>query len=200
MNDLPSNTIGSGHGGKRQGAGRKPGRGPHGEPTKVMRIPLSKVTLIKQWLDQRHTTITSLPEGFKTIHAEQSIDLPLFSHKIAAGFPSPADDNLEETIDLNAAFVQSANTSFVVRVQGDSMKNAGILHGDQLVVDRSIEPTSGKIVIASIDGDLTVKRLERRANKVWLYPDNPAFQPIEIGEESELIIWGVVVSVLRKLN
>jgi len=200
MNTLSSNTTALGHGGKRQGAGRKPGMGPYGEPTKVMRIPMSKVTLVKQWLDQCHTTLLDIPNGFKTIRAEQAIDLPLFSHKIAAGFPSPADDNLEETIDLNAAFVRNANTSFVVRVQGDSMKNAGILHGDQLVVDRSIEPTSGKIVIASIDGDLTVKRLQRIADKVWLYPDNPAFQPIEIREESELMIWGVVVSVLRKLN
>ncbi|AEG31611.1 LexA family protein [Thiomicrospira cyclica] len=193
----------SGRGGKREGAGRKAGSGPYGEATKVMRVPGSKVTLIKTWLQQwqepceRHTF--DLEPGFKGVNPITELALPVFSHKVIAGFPSPADDNQEETIDLNEVFVPHTKTSFVVRVQGDSMQQAGILPGDQLVIDRSITPVSGNIVIASVNGDLTLKRLIKQAGQIWLYPENPAYQPIAVAEETELVIWGVVVSVLRKL-
>ncbi len=198
-----------GRGGKREGAGRKAGSGPYGEATKVMRVPGSKVTLIKTWLQQwqelnadnerneQHAIDRDV--GFKPIKPVSELALPVFSHKVIAGFPSPADDNQEETIDLNEAFVPCAKTSFVVRVQGDSMQQAGILPGDQLVIDRSITPVSGNIVIASVNGDLTLKRLIKQAGQIWLYPENPAYQPIAVAEETELVIWGVVVSVLRKL-
>lgn len=198
-----------GRGGKREGAGRKAGSGPYGEATKVMRVPESKVTLIKTWLQQWQEPNASIEgneqhaidreAGFKPIKPVSELALPVFSHKVIAGFPSPADDNQEETIDLNEAFVPCAQTSFVVRVQGDSMQQAGILPGDQLVIDRSITPVSGNIVIASVNGDLTLKRLIKKAGQIWLYPENPAYQPIAVAEESELVIWGVVVSVLRKL-
>ncbi|AHF01189.1 peptidase S24 [Thiomicrospira aerophila AL3] len=193
-------SVKSGHGGKRAGAGRKAGSGPFGEATKVMRVPASKVTLIKSWLHSLYDPSAASISDWQLVDPSSKIALPVFSHKVIAGFPSPADDNLEETIDLNEAFVPSVNTSFVVRVQGDSMLEAGILPGDQLVIDRSIEPVSGKIVVASVDGDLTLKRLIKQKDKLWLYPENSQYQPIAVHENTELVIWGVVVSVLRKLD
>ncbi|SFR49673.1 LexA family transcriptional regulator [Thiomicrospira sp. ALE5] len=192
-------SVKSAHGGKRQGAGRKAGSGPFGEPTKVMRVPVSKVSMMKAWLHQLYEpSVTSVGE-WQLVNPVSKVMLPVFSHKVIAGFPSPADDNQEDTIDLNETFAPSTQTSFIVRVQGDSMIEAGILPGDQLVIDRSIEPVSGKIVVASIDGDLTLKRLIKKEGKMWLYPENKHYQPIVVAEESELVIWGVVVSVLRKL-
>lgn len=124
----------------------------------------------------------------------------LYSHKIVAGFPSPADDNIEQTIDLNTVFIKNPNTTFLVKVQGDSMEKAGILHGDLLAVDRSLEPKDKSIVIAAIDGELTVKRLSIKSTGTWLMPENDAYDPILVRPESDLVIWGVVVSVMRGLG
>lgn len=124
----------------------------------------------------------------------------LYSHKIVAGFPSPADDNIEQTIDLNTAFIKNPNTTFLVKVQGDSMEKAGILHGDLLAVDRSLEPKDKSIVIAAIDGELTVKRLSIKSTGTWLMPENDAYDPILVRPESDLVIWGVAVSVMRGLS
>jgi DNA polymerase V len=125
---------------------------------------------------------------------------PLFSCAVAAGFPSPADDYLERDLDLNGYFIQHQSATFYVRVTGDSMEKAGILDNDILVVDKSLEPRDGAIVIAVIDGELTVKRLRRRNSVVQLVPENPNYQPITVLPEQELLIWGVVTGVARKLG
>lgn len=127
------------------------------------------------------------------------IDLPLFACKVPAGFPSPADDHLEASIDLNQQYVRHPAATFFVRVQGHSMTSAGIHNNDMLVVDRSLEAQSGSIVIAVINGELTVKRLLLDEDKVWLVPENPAFQPVQIMEGMELHIWGVVAHVIHSL-
>lgn len=127
------------------------------------------------------------------------VALPLFACRIAAGFPSPADDHLEATIDLNRQYVEHPAATFFVRVQGESMIGAGIHNGDMLVVDRSREAKPGSIVIAVVNGELTVKRLAFEADCVWLLPENPAFQPVRIGEGMELHIWGVVAHVIHSL-
>ena len=108
------------------------------------------------------------------------VDVPLFGSKIPAGFPSPADDHLEATIDLNRQFVRHPAATFFVRVKGFSMIKAGIQDGDLLIVDRSLEAQSGSIVIAVVNGDLTLKRLLIDDNKVWLMPENPEFQPLQM--------------------
>jgi DNA polymerase V len=116
------------------------------------------------------------------------LPLPLFSGKVAAGFPSPADDYVEKSLDLNELLVQKAAATFFVRAQGESMLGAGIHPNDILVVDRSIEPVPGKVVICALDGELTVKRLER-ANEQWqLKAENPAYPDIVIYEALELVI------------
>lgn len=125
------------------------------------------------------------------------LDLPLFGSKIPAGFPSPADDHLEATIDLNRQYVRHPAATFFVRVQGTSMIGAGIHNGDMLVVDRSLEAQSGSVVIAVINGELTVKRLVIKGDEVWLIPENPEFQPLQITDGMELQVWGVVAHVIH---
>ena len=126
-----------------------------------------------------------------------ALPLPLYTSRIAAGFPSPADDHLEAPIDLNAHLVKHPAATFVVKVDGDSMVGAGIYSGDLLVVDRSLDAKSGSIVVAVVGGELTVKRLWMRGKRVRLVPENPAYKPIEIGDHSDLVIWGVVAHVIR---
>jgi len=127
------------------------------------------------------------------------VDLPLFGSKIPAGFPSPADDHLEATIDLNRQFVRHPAASFFVCVKGFSMIKAGIQDSDILIVDRSLDAQSGSIVIAVVNGELTLKRLLIAGNEVWLMPENPEFQPLQITDGMELQVWGVVAHVIHSL-
>ncbi len=123
--------------------------------------------------------------------------LPLFSGKVAAGFPSPADDYVEKNLDLNELLIQKPAETFFVRAQGESMLGADIHPNDSLSVDRSIEPVPGKIVICALNGELTVKRLQR-ANGHWqLHAENPAYADRVLHEELELVIWGVVTNVIH---
>ena len=130
----------------------------------------------------------------------QRLALPLFTSTIAAGFPSPADDYLERDLDLNEYFVKHETATYYLRVSGDSMENAGIRHNDLLVVDKSLEARDGSIVVAVIDGDLTVKRLRRRNGEVHLMPENPKYQPIFVSNDQAFLIWGVVTGIARKLD
>lgn len=159
-------------GGKRAGAGR-----PRGQPTKAVRLPLAELDRLTN----------------KAIY-----QLPVFASKIQAGFPSPADDYIEGYLDLNTQFIKHPAATFVLQATGDSMVEAGIFSGDWLLVDRSIEPSDGRIVIAAVNGDLTVKRLLKRGGRVQLLPANSKFKPIDITEDSEMVIWGVVTLVLHE--
>lgn len=127
------------------------------------------------------------------------LPLPLYGSRVSAGFPSPADDYLEDTLDLNEHLITHPAATFMVRVSGDSMLGAGIHPGDILVVDRSLEATDGRIVIAVLDGELTVKRLSLRGKNVRLLPENPEYTPIIIREAQDFSVWGVVTSVIHKL-
>lgn len=201
------------HGGKRQGAGRKSGTGRFGEPTKVVRIPQSKVPAIKAWLKLQKQHASSVDNVVNAANASQFkdsfnwhlpadnpewVELPLFAHKVVAGFPSPAEDYIEERLDLNDKLIRNKEATFLLSVQGDSMKDAGIMDGDILVVDRSIEPQDGKIVIAALDGELTVKRLSIKSTGTWLVPENDNYPPIAVKEEADIVIWGVVTSTISQ--
>ena len=118
---------------------------------------------------------------------------------ISTGFPSPADDYLERRLDLNEFLVQNPAATFMVRVRGESMINAGIHHGDILIVDRSQEARHGSIVIAAVNGVMTVKRLYLKNNQCQLHAENPKDKPIHIQEAQDLYIWGVAMAVIRKL-
>jgi DNA polymerase V len=121
------------------------------------------------------------------------------SGSVSAGFPSPADDYTEGTLDLNEYLIRHPAATFFVRVQGDSMVNAGIHSGDLLVVDRSLEPGNKKIVLAVLDGEFTVKRLMKKRGHLYLYPENSDYAPVEITEENRFEVWGVVTAVIHEV-
>jgi len=159
-------------GGKRVGAGR-----PRGKPTVVVRIPASQKARLETL-------------GFK---------LPLYGSQVEAGFPSPADDYIESLLDLNEYLVKHPAATFLVRAKGESMLHAGIHPGDILVVDRSLEARHGKIVIAAVNGELTVKRLYMKDGVVKLQPENPSFPDIIITEALDTMVWGVVTNVIHQV-
>ena len=128
----------------------------------------------------------------------QPVLTPLFAHKIEAGFPSPADDYIEGRLSLDEHLIQHRDATFFVRAKGNSMIGAGIYDGDLLVVDRSLTPSSGDIVIAVLDAELTVKRLIKREGTVILKPENPEFKEIVLKDGQELQVWGVVTSTTKK--
>lgn len=170
------------HGGKRKGAGRPKGQGKFGEETQPLRIPVSLIKSVLKFVESKKNPI------------------PLYGSKVAAGFPSPADDYIEGHLDLNEHLVKHPAATFFVRAAGSSMINVGIHENDILIVDRSIAPTHGKIVVAAIDGQLTVKRLHLKNNKLTLLPENQEFEPIEINENNEVYIWGVVTNVIHSMG
>lgn len=129
-----------------------------------------------------------------------SKELPLSLEQVMAGFPSPADDFLESGLDLHEYLVSNPPSTFLVKVSGESMKDCGILPGDILVVDRALGFEHNKIVIAVIDGEMTVKRLVKGVEGWFLKAENRRYPAIYAGAESELSIWGVVVAVVRKLE
>lgn len=126
--------------------------------------------------------------------------LPLFQCRISAGFPSPAEDYVEQGLDLNAFMVRNRAATFYFRVQGDSMTGARIFDGDLLVVDRSIEPKHGHVVLAVVNNDYTVKRLYRRAGIIELRAENPAYRPIRFRDGEELQIWGIVIGTVCRFE
>lgn len=168
-------------GGQRTGSGRPKGSGQFGEPTQAIRVPISQV----------EDVMKVVKAGFYRI--------PLYQSCVAAGFPSPADSDMERALDLNELLIKNPTATFFVRVSGLSMSKVGIHPNDILVVDRSLPAIHGKIVIAAVNGELTVKRLFKEGKKVQLVAENDAYPPIEITEGTELYIWGVVTSVIHQL-
>ena len=126
--------------------------------------------------------------------------IPFFISGIPAGFASPAEDYIEKQLDLNDLVVKHPHATFYVRVDGDSMRDAGIQSGDILVVDRSLEPSHGKIVVALLDGEFTVKRINMGSNQLTLLPANSAYAPISISEASDFQVWGVVTYVIHRAS
>ena len=123
----------------------------------------------------------------------------LVEQGISAGFPSPADDFKEIRISLDKELVKNQESTFYARVSGDSMLGAGIDDGDLLVIDKSLSPENGKIAVCFIDGDFTVKRIVKEKGKLYLKAENKKYKSIELSEESELIVWGIVEYVIKKL-
>tara|TARA_B000000532_G_scaffold119504_1_gene95969 strand:+ start:1446 stop:1880 length:435 start_codon:yes stop_codon:yes gene_type:complete len=129
-----------------------------------------------------------------------SIGQWLIEQGISAGFPSPADDFKEIRISLDRELVKNRDATFYARVSGESMIEAGIDDGDLLVIDRSLNPENGKIGICMIDGDFTVKRIKKTKGKLYLLPENKKYEAIELKEENELIIWGIVTYVIKSVH
>ncbi|MEW6520824.1 MAG: translesion error-prone DNA polymerase V autoproteolytic subunit [Thermodesulfobacteriota bacterium] len=137
--------------------------------------------------------------GIYRFEKKSQVLRPLFSSGVSAGFPSPADDYIDRELDLNEYLITNPAATFFVRVAGDSMVGAGINHDDILIVDRSLEPVSGKIVIAIVDGELTVKRLIKTGDCCRLAAENPLYPPTDIEKGMELAVWGVVTCAIHRL-
>lgn len=170
-------------GGARTGAGRPKGQGKYGEKTCPIRVPERLINEVQDWINNK-TYINKWP---------------LYSSKVAAGFPSPADDYIEKYLDLNEYLISHPASTFFVRATGQSMINAGIFDQDILIVDRSLDAVPGKIVVVAIDGELTVKRLIRQEDGYYLQPDNPDYPALKIRSDHHIHIWGVVVHVIHTL-
>ena len=130
---------------------------------------------------------------------EKVLDIPFYQSNVPAGFPSPAEDFMDLDLNLQEHLVQHPSATFCVRVTGDSMQNAGIFSGDVMVVDRALESKNNSIVLAVLDGEFTVKRIQKRAGKLYLKPENKNFSPIEIIEEMNFQVWGVVTHIIHKV-
>ncbi|MBF0448369.1 MAG: translesion error-prone DNA polymerase V autoproteolytic subunit [Magnetococcales bacterium] len=164
-------------------------------------------TAVSRLIPPQTPTDVSRPERFGSVLSVQAATtasapcpIPLYGSTVPAGFPSPADDYIEGHLDLNQHLIDHPTATFFVRVEGSSMTGAGIHHGNILVVDRSLEAKNGDIVVAVVYGELTVKRLQRANQKVWLIPENPQYTPLEITEEMEVTIWGVVTSAVHQFR
>ena len=125
------------------------------------------------------------------------VELPFFDVGISAGFPSPADDFIELTIDLNREFIKHKDTTYFARVKGHSMKNAGINDGDLLIIDKSLEPQNNKIAVCQIDGEFTVKRIKIEKDMIWLIAENEDYEPIKVTPENNFVIWGIVIHSIK---
>ncbi len=147
--------------------------------------------------------VSSQPHGIKAVFRAATAAvraLPFFLSRVPAGFPSPADDYLEGELDLNDLLIKHPAATFYVRLTGDSMIKAGLFDGDILVVDRAVKARHRHIVVAVIDGEMTVKRLFSRTGRVELHSENPDYPPIIIAEGRELLIWGVVIGSVRQFE
>jgi len=147
-----------------------------------------------------HTELTAKEVARpQTIQTGKS-ELPLYSSSPSAGFPAPGDDQVERVLDINDLVVQNPASTFFVRVEGDSMVNAGIFSGDVLVIDRSKDPKDGTIVVAAINGEMVVKRLHQPSSRsnLELVSENEEYAPIVVGEDEDCTIWGVVVGSVRQ--
>lgn len=131
---------------------------------------------------------------------ENSCSLPIFLNGIQAGFPSPADDYIEKQLNLNDLVIKNPTATFFVRVEGDSMKEAQINAGDILAVDRSLTPSDGKIIVALVNGEFTVKRLLIHKQGITLKSENSLYPPIQINAQMEFQVWGVVTYVVHKVR
>ena len=190
MNDIK-------RGGFRFGSGRKSGSGYFGEKTKVIRVPASRIIEIKKYIKSRYQTGNTDTLMLPHLSPEK-IHLNLFDYKVPAGFPSPADDHIEKALDLNEYLVTKKETTFFVKIKGDSMIDASIHDGDIVIVDRSKQAKIGDIVLASVDGDFTIKILAKHLSQPRLLPANEKFQPIVVNENMQFEIWGVITGAVRK--
>lgn len=195
------------HGGARANAGRK---AKYNEPTKVIRVPESQVSLIKQWLldHQKTAYLRDLNGSLDVQHIQPKNDkiyqIPLATERVAAGASAPMQDHIEAALDLNEYLIRNEASSFIVKANSLSMLDAGIDINDPLLVDRSIQAKAGDIVIAMIDNEFTVKRLmfdhAFQPAKVWLKAENPDYENIYIQDGQDFSIWGVVTFNLKPMR
>ena len=178
-------------GSNRVGPGRPKGTGKYKEPTKPIRVPRSFIPTLEELLLHQKQAGQFYQADF------QARGIPLYGARIAAGSPSLSDDFIEEYVNFNQYLVHHPLSTFCVRVRGDSMSGAGIYEDDILIVDQSLKAVDQTIVVATLDSELTVKRLALKSEKIELLPENPRYEPIEISPDTNFKILGVVLHVIR---
>jgi DNA polymerase V len=193
------------HGGKRPGAGRKPGSGNYGETTTVMRVPASQAGTVRDFLSALHTKRRAegqdnVADVFEPAESDRNLALPLYTTKVAAGYPAPADEHVDKRLNPSDYLVADDTATFFVRVKGDSMIDAGIFDDDVLVVDRARVPQIGDIVLAMLDGEFTVKTLGKSKQGARLIPANNNYPIIEVKQGQSFEVWGVVTGSMRKFK
>ena len=135
--------------------------------------------------------------SFYTSDTTTELSLPLAENGISAGFPSPAQDFLDLSIDLNKELVRNPSSTFYARVKGQSMQDMGIDNGDLVIIDKSLEPQNNKVAVCFLDGEFTMKRIKLEKNCCWLLPANKEYPPIKVTEENDFVIWGIVLHVIK---
>jgi DNA polymerase V len=191
-------------GGKRPHAGRKAGSGKFSEATEVIRVPTSQKSVIVDFLQVYQRKKSSVELDAVALFELPSLDAqpvlrPLYSSKVRAGLPSPADDHVEKRLDVAEYLIDKIDETFFVTIVGESMRDAGLLSGDKAVVDRSKQASVGDIVLVGVDGEFTIKTLGKdKHNFPRLIPANPDFSIIEIKEGTQFEILGVVTGSFRR--
>ena len=207
MNDN-AKFLNKSHGGTRAGSGRKTGTGKFRESTTVVRVPTSQTPIIKDFLaayqrKKLSVSMDSITEFELPQLNARPVSLPLYSSKVSAGFPSPAEEHVEKRLDPSEFLIDQKDATFFVTIQGFSMIDVGLLPGDKAVVDRSKLASVGDIVLAVLDGEFTIKTLARKKDGApRLLPANStgAYSPIDITEEMNFEIWGVVTGSFRRFK
>ncbi len=146
-------------------------------------------------MKQNNKTVLIAPESNPA-----KLYLPLFQSLVQAGFPSPAEDFTDTKLDLNQFLIKHPSSTFFVRVTGDSMVEAGIFENDLVIVDRSLTPASGQIILAVVEGEFTIKKFVKQKNDIWLYPANSNYEPTKILEGIGFQVWGVVTYTIKKTS
>lgn len=181
-----------GRGGPRPGSGRRPGDG-----TKVVRLPVEIADQARRMAATRGGNSSGIGAFLKGEYRLKAA-APLVTASVACGFPSPAEDYLETPVDMNELHGIGTPSVFLVRVIGESMTGVGILPGDAVVVDKAAPLKSGCIIVASLNGDFTLKRFIKQGGEVILRPENPAFPEITVPAEAEFLVWGIVTGLSRR--
>lgn len=135
----------------------------------------------------------------KIFNPDSHHDQVLLVEGIKAGFPSPAQDFSEPSLDLNRHVIKNSASTFYARIDGNSMEDAGIADGDIVVIDKSLEPANNKIAVCYLDGEFTLKRLHVRQDGIWLMPENPDYEPVRVTDDNHFMIWGIVTYVIKKI-
>jgi DNA polymerase V len=131
------------------------------------------------------------------VSVDSVLEIPLVSTAISAGFPSPALDFIDLSIDMNKHLIKRPSSTFYGRVKGQSMKDVGITDGDLLVIDKSITPKNDQIAVCYVDGEFTIKKIKFEQDICWLIPANDAYQPIRVTSQNDFLIWGIVTHVIK---
>lgn len=186
------------HGGSRPGAGRKKSK----EDTQVIRVPTSQVLQIKSFIEQskKHGSGDIATDLLIQVDPHTLMAIPVATERLSAGFPSPAQDYSDKSIDMNEHLIPNPTATFIAKVNSSSLRDIGIDVDDEVIVDRSLTARHRDIVLALVDNDFTLKRLMIEGDKRWLKAENPDYPNIYFKDGQELVIWGVVTRCLKKFR